>query len=98
MDYSLYLGKYLYVEQAGYPVWLFDVVSYDPKTKQVTSKQVVESQDNDSIEVYCGPEWDVYPKNDILVSVFDTPEELFDTMVTYLRDQIENVSGLAINR
>lgn len=97
IDYNQYIGKYLYIDQSTYPVWLFNVQSYDKDEGLVYSEQVLNSDNSDDIEVYNGPEWEVNPKRDKILKVCDTPEELFETVVDYLRDQIEACSGLIIN-
>ena len=97
MKYTDYIGKYIYVQQ-GYPVWLFNITSYDAASKQVFAEQIVCSNNDDDVEVYCGPEWDVDPTTDKVIGVFDTPEELFETITDYLREQIEKCTGMVIKK
>lgn len=97
MKYTDYIGKYIYVQQ-DYPVWLFNVTSYDASDKVVYAEQIVCSSSDDNVEVFCGPDWDVNPRTDKVVKVCDTPEELFETIVDYLRDQIEKCTGMMIKK
>ncbi len=98
IDFNQYIGKYLYIDQSTYPVWLFNVKSYDKNEKLVYSEQVLNSDNSDDIEVFNGPEWEVHPNTDKILKVCDTPEELFETVSDYLRDQIERCSGLVIKK
>lgn len=97
MKYKDYIGKCLYVQQ-NYPVWLFNITSYDALRKLVYAEQILFSMNDDDVEVYGGSEWNVDPRTDKVIEVCDTPEELFETVTDYLRTQIEYSSGLVIEK
>lgn len=96
------VGKYVHIVQGSdYPVFLFNVQEIrpvsDPGYAEIISEQVLYSANSDDLEVYCGPEYEVDLKNDVVVGVYDTAEELFEAVCKFLKEQIEKCSGIKIN-
>ena len=96
IDYSNYIGKSICINRDNYPIYLFNVQDYDVKTKELFAEQIVCSANSDDLEVFCGTSYDMDPQYDVVNVVCDTPDELFQDTVKYLKEQIEKCSGLQI--
>jgi len=93
------IGKYVHiVHSEDYPVFLFNVqdVHQIAGSVELISEQVLNSPNSDDLEVYCGPEWPIDARNDKIVAIYDTPEELFNAVTIFLKEQIERCSGIII--
>lgn len=101
-DLDSLVGKYVHIVQGSdYPVFLFNVQEIQPGSDigyaEIISEQVLYSVNSDDLEVYCGPEFEVDLKNDVVAGVYDTAEELFEAACKFLKEQIERCSGIKIN-
>ena len=97
INYNNYIGKSICINRDNYPVYFFNVQEYDSNTKELVAEQIIDSPNSDDLEVYCEGSYDVDPKHDVVSLVTDTPEELFADVVKYLKEQIENCSGLQLS-
>lgn len=101
-DLDSLVGKYVHIVHAeDYPAFLFNVQEIQPGSgpnyAEIISEQVLDSVNSDDLEVYCGPEYEVDLRNDVVVGVYDTAEELFEAACKFLKEQIEKCSGIKIN-
>lgn len=96
INYNDYIGKSICINRDIYPVYFFNIQEYDSDTEKVVAEQIIDSPNSDDLEVYCEPCYDVDPNYNVVSLVCDTPEELFADVVKYLKEQIENCSGLKI--
>ena len=95
------IGKYVHIVHAtDYPIFLFNIQKICPSSTKgyqtFVAEQVLDSPNSDDLEVYCEGEWEIDIKNDVVIGVYDTAEELFEAVSRFLKDQIERCSGIQI--
>lgn len=94
MTTNKFIGKYLEIYRgAGEYDFVFNVTAYDSDSGLYYAEGIIKKY-ADCIEVYCGPEFEIY-KSDV-VTVFDTKQELYADTLMRFDEMLDDQIGLTV--